>query len=149
MHAPKNGFFYVIDRRDGKLLSVESFAPTTWASRIDLVTGRPVENPGARYESGSFVVAPGGIGAHSIGRSNGSIDTENYQNVPWRFDTAVGGGPGGGWTKDYPGALQAWDPVRQEQVWEVPADGPWDAGTLTTAGDLVIQGHADGHLLAY
>jgi quinohemoprotein ethanol dehydrogenase len=170
IHAPKNGFFYVIDRRDGRLLSAEPFAPTTWASRIDLVTGRPVENPGARYESGSFVVAPGGSGAHSyhamsynpqtglayipsiytgIARSNGNIDIENYQNVPYRFDTAVGGGPGGGWTKDYPGALQAWDPVRQEQVWEVPADGPWNAGTLTTSGDLVFQGRADGHLMAY
>ena len=36
IHAPKNGFFYVIDRSDGKLLSAEPFAPTTWASRIDL-----------------------------------------------------------------------------------------------------------------
>jgi len=170
LHAPKNGFFYVIDRKDGKLLSAEPFAPTTWASRIDLLTGRPVEIPGARYETGSFVVAPSGIGAHSwhamsynprtglayipsiysgAGRSSGDIDIETYRNEQWRFDTAIGGGPGGGWTKDYPGALQAWDPVRQEQVWEVPADGPWNAGTLTTAGDLVFQGRADGHLLAY
>jgi quinohemoprotein ethanol dehydrogenase len=170
LHAPKNGFFYVIDRRDGELLSAEPFAPTTWASRIDLVTGRPVEIPGARYESGSFVVAPGGIGAHSwhamsynpqtglsyipsiytgAGRSSGDVDIETYRNEQWRFDTAIGGGPGGGWTKDYPGALQAWDPVLQEQVWEVPADGIWNAGTLTTAGDLVFQGRADGHLLAY
>ena len=47
------------------------------------------------------------------------------------------------------GTLQAWDPVRQQQVWEIPADGVWNAGTLTTASNLVFQGRADGHLLAY
>lgn len=170
LHAPKNGFFYVIDRRDGQLLSAEPFVPTTWASRIDLSTGRPVENPGVRYESGPAVIAPSSIGGHNwhamsynprtglayipsiftaAGRSSGAIDIATYRNEQWRFDPAVGGGPGGGWTRDYPGALQAWDPVRQERAWEAPADGVWDAGTLTTAGDLVFQGRADGHLLAY
>ena len=65
MHAPKNGFFYVIDRRNGKLLSAEPFAEVTWASKVDLATGRPVEVPGARYESGSAVVTPGPFGAHN------------------------------------------------------------------------------------
>jgi quinohemoprotein ethanol dehydrogenase len=169
LHAPKNGFFYVIDRKDGKLLSAEPFAPTTWASRIDLSTGRPVENPGARYETAPFVVAPDSIGAHSWHamsynpqtglvyfpvrynsgvKSNGDIDIETYRNEQWSFGTGTRGGHGGK-TKDYPGALKAWDPVRQEQVWEIPSNSSWDAGTLTTAGDLVFQGRADGHLMAY
>ncbi|MCG8414168.1 MAG: PQQ-dependent dehydrogenase, methanol/ethanol family [Pseudomonadales bacterium] len=170
MHAPKNGFFYVIDRRDGSLISAEPYVPTTWASTIDLVTGRPIENPGVRYETAPARIAPSSIGGHSwhamsynpqtglvyipsiflaTGFSNGNIDIENYRNEQWRFDMAIGSGPGGGPTREFPGALQAWDPVRQEMVWEVPADGVWNAGTLTTASNLVFQGRADGHLIAY
>ena len=62
MHAPKNGFFYVIDRRDGKLLSAEKIGKVTWASHIDMETGRPVEIPGARYEDGEAEVWPGPVG---------------------------------------------------------------------------------------
>ena len=65
MHAPKNGFFYVIDRTNGKLISAEPFTKTTWASRIDKETGRPIEVEGARYERGVATVAPTPIGAHS------------------------------------------------------------------------------------
>ncbi len=49
MHAPKNGFFYVIDRATGKLISAQKFATVTWAKSIDIKTGRPVEEPDARY----------------------------------------------------------------------------------------------------
>src|SRR3546814_18124886 len=55
LQAPKNGFFYVIDRTKGKLISAEPFAKVTWASKIDLTTGRPVEMPGERYENGDQV----------------------------------------------------------------------------------------------
>jgi quinohemoprotein ethanol dehydrogenase len=48
-----------------------------------------------------------------------------------------------------PGMLQAWDPVRQEAAWSVPQDHPWNAGTLTTAGNLVFQGRYDGVFQAY
>ncbi len=65
MHAPKNGFFYVIDRTNGKLISAEPFTRTTWARRIDMETGRPIEVEGARYERGVATVAPTPIGAHS------------------------------------------------------------------------------------
>ena len=47
------------------------------------------------------------------------------------------------------GSLLAWDPVRQERAWEVPLDGLWQAGTLTTAGNLVFHGRSDGHLAAH
>ncbi len=50
MQAPKNGFFYVIDRENGHLISAERFAENVnWAERIDIATGRPVENPAARF----------------------------------------------------------------------------------------------------
>ncbi|MEH6592930.1 MAG: PQQ-binding-like beta-propeller repeat protein [Halioglobus sp.] len=65
LHAPKNGFFYVLDRLTGKLLGAEKFGRVNWAERIDLKTGRPVENPEARMPAGESTVYPGYLGAHS------------------------------------------------------------------------------------
>lgn len=171
IHAPKNGFFYVIDRTTGKLVSAEPFAKTTWASHINLKTGRPVEIPGARYEKGSASVTPTAAGAHSwhamsynpitglayiptihlsATYSDEGIDIHRWQSIPFVGGTGVSaagyGLPAG---MGYTGALQAWDPVRQESVWNVPQSTHWNAGTLTTAGNLVFQGQADGHFRAY
>lgn len=65
MQAPKNAFFYVIDRRDGSLISAEEYVPQNWAERIDLETGRPVEIPEARFENAPYLVTPSGLGAHA------------------------------------------------------------------------------------
>ena len=68
MQAGKNGFFYVIDRSNGKLISAEKFAHVTWADRVDLKTGRPVEAPGMRPAGASspvITVWPWENGAHS------------------------------------------------------------------------------------
>ncbi|MEO5707939.1 MAG: PQQ-dependent dehydrogenase, methanol/ethanol family [Alteraurantiacibacter sp.] len=65
MQAPKNGFFYVIDRSNGKLISAEEFTDQTWAERIDLATGRPVEVPAARFADAPFLITPSGLGAHA------------------------------------------------------------------------------------
>ncbi|MGX7894514.1 PQQ-dependent dehydrogenase, methanol/ethanol family [Tsuneonella sp. HG222] len=65
MQAPKNGFFYLIDRSNGKLISAEPYAPQNWAERIDLATGRPVEKAGVRYKDAPYLIWPSGIGAHA------------------------------------------------------------------------------------
>ncbi len=65
MQAPKNGFFYVIDRSNGRLISAEPFTPQTWAERIDLETGRPVEIPAARFANAPYLITPSGLGAHA------------------------------------------------------------------------------------
>ena len=68
LHAPKNGFFFVIDRRTGKLLSADKFVQNVnWASGYDMKTSRPIENPAARYykTNAPFLAAPSPIGAHS------------------------------------------------------------------------------------
>ena len=62
LHAPKNGFFYVIDRETGKVLSAEKFGKVTWAERIDLATGRPVEVSGARYATATALFWPSTLG---------------------------------------------------------------------------------------
>jgi len=65
MQAPKNAFFYVIDRTNGKLISAQPYARQNWADGIDVKTGRPIEKPGVRYEGAAALITPSGIGAHA------------------------------------------------------------------------------------
>ena len=139
LHAPKNGFFYVIDRRTGKLLSAEPFAEVSWASKVDLATGRPVEVPGARYEKGPAVVTPGPFGAHNWPAmafnpgtglvyiptihqhhlyTDAKVDLGAWASPNWK-STAPTEGMGVDYTKIVGGArgsLQAWDPVAQRRL---------------------------------
>jgi quinohemoprotein ethanol dehydrogenase len=170
LHAPKNGFFYVIDRRTGRLVSAEPFADVTWATHVDLETGRPVEAAGARYESGIASIAPGPWGAHSwhamsfnpdiglvylptqhtkVDFADESIDRESFRSVPFRGGIGASIRGSDEVPRDYPASLQAWDPVARKTVWEIPQETFWSAGTLTTAGNLVFQGRADGRFIAY
>lgn len=169
LHAPKNGFFYVIDRATGKLVSAEPFSRVTWATHIDLETGRPVETPDARYADGEAIIWPSAHGAHnwqsmSYNPVTGLVylPTMNMGgryvdlglDVSWRAQDFIGG-TGVGLFEILipddlpPGMLQAWDPVKQQAAWSVPQQHPWNAGTLTTAGNLVFQGRYDGVFLAY
>jgi len=171
MHAPKNGFFYVIDRIDGTLISAEPYTVTTWATHIDMETGRPVEVPDARYEDGEAMVAPSPWGGHSWHAmsynpltglvylpaihlntrfTDTDIDLSGWEPPSWRADVAVEVEITGSSREDgVRSSLQAWNPVSQELSWEVPLDGTWNAGTLTTAGNLVFQGRVDGSLVAH
>lgn len=174
MTAPKNGFFYVIDRTNGKLISAEPIARVTWATHIDLETGRPVEVPGARYPNGStFLMWPGAVGAHtwlpmafspksglayvpvietSTSYSDAGIDPKSWRRAPHRsLDGGVnvdifaaGADPLNGTS-----SLQAWNPVTQKPAWKVPTPGHWNGGVLATAGDLVFQGRIDRKFNAY
>lgn len=65
MQAPKNGFFYVLDRMTGELISAEPYAQVNWASHIDLDTGRPVETEQAEYFDEPKLIFPGPQGAHN------------------------------------------------------------------------------------
>jgi len=170
MHAPKNGFFYVINRANGELLSAEKFAKATWASHIDLKSGRPVEMAGARYEDGEELVWPSPFGAHSwhamsynpntglvyiptiempASFKDSGIDLRAFKSP--HMNTAVGVEFGTGDTAvDYgSGRLQAWDPIKQAMVWEQPLPPQWNPGTMTTKGNLVFEGRADGRFVAY
>lgn len=67
-HAPKNGFFFTIDRVSGKMISADPFIEgINWASGYDKITGRPIENPDARYEKTGkmFLANPSSQGAHN------------------------------------------------------------------------------------
>ncbi|MGV8675568.1 PQQ-dependent dehydrogenase, methanol/ethanol family [Pseudomonas aeruginosa] len=167
MQAPKNGFFYVLDRATGELLSAEKFGKVTWAEKIDLATGKPVEVPGVRYEKEPIVMWPSPFGAHgwhsmSYNPQTGLVYIP-YQEIPgvYRnegkdFKVRKGFNTGAGFSdateiprEAVSGALLAWDPVKQKEAWRVPYPHYWNGGTLSTAGNLVFQGTAAGNLVAY
>ena len=77
MQAPKNGFFYVLDRITGELLSAEAFAYLTWAYEVDMETGRPIETPEARYDTGGAWLSPSVTGGH------------NWQPMSWNPQTGL------------------------------------------------------------
>lgn len=167
MQAPKNGFFYVLDRETGELLSAEKFGKVTWAERIDMATGRPVEVPGARYEQEPVVMWPSPFGAHnwhpmSFNPQTGLVYIP-YQEVPGTYSNegksfvrreGFNTGSGSSEILELPreytsGALIAWDPVKQVAAWRVEHPNHWNGGTLSTAGNLVFQGTAAGQFVAY
>jgi quinohemoprotein ethanol dehydrogenase len=169
MHAPKNGFFYVIDRETGKLISAEKIAKVTWADHIDLKSGRPVEYPKIRYEDGETLMWPGSGGAHNWQPMSFSPDTDlvyiPVHDIPGYYND-IGIDPKT-WQMGRDGvlginlsfddvpkqagsaALLAWDPVQQKQAWRVPLAGAINGGVLSTHGGLVFQGQADGKFVAH
>lgn len=176
MQAPKNGFFYVLDALTGRLLSAENFVPVSWASHIDLETGRPVEIPEARYnETGvPIIVSPGALGGHnwypmSYSQNTGLVylpATENFMGYVaqqefersergWNTGTDMAEGArlvmaAGDAAPQRKAYLLAWDPIAQREVWRQPQLVPTAAaGVVSTAGGLVFQGNAAGEFVAY
>jgi quinohemoprotein ethanol dehydrogenase len=167
MQAPKNGFFYVIDRESGEFISAEKIAKVTWAERIDPETGRPVENPGIRYQGkpGMFEMWPGPTGAHGWQPQAYSPRTGLIYIPVMEQGALIAEGQAGGAEISagmgvtlIPEAdlevkahshLSAIDPATQRLVWKVDLPGSWPAGVLATAGDLVFQGRIDSHFVAY
>ena len=173
LHAPKNGFFFVLDRTNGRFISAKNFVDVNWAKGYD-ANGRPIENPEARATDKPYDAVPGPFGAHNWHSMSFNPQTGLVylpaQNVPlnlmdnqnWKFNGNQPGEPHGGlgWNlamyanvqppKSKPfGRLIAWDPVRQKAAWTQEQVSPWNGGTLSTAGNLVFQGTADGRFMAY
>ena len=164
VQAPKNGFFYVVDRLTGELISAEAFADDlTWATEVDAHSGRPVETPEARYGmTGKPVyLAPGPRGAHNwhtmswnpdaglvyIPATNNNYYYEkspgfDYQQGIWNTGTVrenTGQRPDRPELTGPPNLLLAWDPAENREVWRVVARGG-HGGTVSTAGNLVFWG---------
>jgi PQQ-dependent dehydrogenase (methanol/ethanol family) len=171
MQAPKNGFFFIIDRTTGKMLRANQYVPVNWATGYDMTTGRPIERPEARYADKPAIVYPSGIGGHawmpmSYNPKTGLVyipamevpitygDDAHAEVHPGRWNTMVafqGTDPKA--AKEVEGTprgeLVAWDPLRQKEVWRHQYDYPWNGGTLTTGGNLVFQGDVHGFFHAY
>jgi PQQ-dependent dehydrogenase (methanol/ethanol family) len=173
MQAPKNGFFFVLDRVTGELISAEKYVPITWATHVDAATGRPVEAAGARYESEPFFIRPSALGGHnwqpmSFSPASGLVyipaqlnstypgPIEDFEFKPDSWNIGVGR------SRMPPeleaevaelglpsGHLLAWDPVAQKEAWRVQHELMWNGGLLSTAGNLVFQGTGQRRFVAY
>ena len=164
MQANRNGFFYVIDRSNGKLISAKNFVPTNWATGIDLKTGMPIETANnekrPRLKKWAKDICPNLVGGKNwmpmsfnpktglvyIPTNNLCMDLEGVQEEYKRGQFFLGvnfdldkPGPGG-----YLGGLKAWDPVAQKEVWFNKDDLPFNGGTMTTTTGLVFAGDIKG-----
>jgi quinohemoprotein ethanol dehydrogenase len=166
MHAPKDGYFYVLDRKTGKLISANNYVPVTWAKGIDPRTGRPIVNPEARYDTTPVLVTPGPGGGHNWFPMAYSPKTKlayfpsyeqwvvyardpDFKPKPFRSNSGWGGYTGEALKARL--ALQkegdarekawltAWDPVKQKAAWQVRLPRHGNGGVLVT-GDLVVEG---------
>jgi quinohemoprotein ethanol dehydrogenase len=175
MQASKDGIFYVLDRITGEFISGTPYAQVNWTHGFDK-SGRPLVNKEAVYDKEPITIYPTAGGAHnwapmSFNPSTGLVyipttyaswtfaanDTMTY--APYG-DTGLAPGFPSARPNSMPiigpqplgterGVLEAWDPVNQKLVWRTPGGGGIGGGTVTTAGNLVIQVINDGRLLAY
>lgn len=167
MQAPKNGFFYVLDASTGAFISAKPFAAVNWATGIDPQSGRPIENPAARYDQTgkAFAVQPSSGGAHNWQPMAFSPDTGLVylsaadNSLVYAYDRSFDPNPltsnlgidvaagfaelGPNATADLPSGSYAvaWNPATQEQAWRIPGAS---AGMLATAGGLVFKGQQNG-----
>lgn len=162
MQAPKNGFFYVIDRVTGEFISANNIVEVNWATGIDPETGRPIENPEARFYQNAaqeFQVKPlGTLGAHnwhpmSYSPQTGLAYLPTHGMPGWYrmgdsilFEGATaeyyGVDPDDSDALGKIGKLLAWDPKTQSARWQVDHALPVNGGILSSAGKLVFQGTA-------
>jgi quinohemoprotein ethanol dehydrogenase len=180
MQAPKNGFFYVLDRETGELLSAEKYTSVTWASHIDMESGRPVKTEQGWYKEEPKLVVPSLPGGHnwnpmSYNPENGLVyiptivlpwiymaeDSFAFTKKKWGTGIIYSGTapPFNEKTIKYTtghadtverNILKAWDPIKQQVVWEVEHEIPkGNGGILSTSGNLVFQGSNTGHLKVY
>ncbi|CUR47788.1 PQQ-dependent dehydrogenase, methanol/ethanol family [Alloalcanivorax xenomutans] len=174
MHAPKNGFFFVVDRTNGKFISAQNFVDVNWATGYDK-DGRPIEIAEARSEDKPFDAIPGPFGGHNWHSMSYSPKTglayfpaqniplnlmedknwtEHGSNKPGQPMSGIGWNTGMLINAETPsskpfGRLLAWDPVKQQERWRYEHVAPWNGGALSTAGNLVFQGTADARLMAF
>lgn len=173
MQAPKNGFFYVLDRITGKLISAEPYTYMNWATGVDKTTGKPIETDFSRYKNDNRVISPGPAGGHNwqpmaynpvtrLVYLPAHINSFPYGNeANWKYNEK-------GWNISVPnpnlpfkpdvtapknmdqGQLLAWNPQSQKEVWRVDYPATyWNGGVMTTAGGLVFQGTGEGKFVAY
>lgn len=173
MQANRNGFFYVIDRSNGKLISGTQFArKVNWASGIDKASGRPIDTPMTAMvkkteEMPDFIeVWPSAFGGKNwmpmsydpgrklvflnsidLGMKVKYVKQDRPGGPNWYLGLELGGfvDPSDG----NRGALVAWDPVAAKPVWTVRNKSPFWAGVLSTASGVVFTGSQTGLFLAF
>ncbi len=169
MQAPKNGYFWVLDRETGEFISGAPYVTVNWSKGLD-PKGRPIADPSLDYRESPKLIYPGPAGGHNLhpmsfhpgtglvyipafdipmlfttdksftprpGRLNTGLDFSNYIDFDEHEKIEIDA------------FLIAWDPVAQREVWRVPYVTTYNGGVLSTGGNLVFQGTADGRFVAY
>ena len=167
MQAPKNGFFFVLDRVTGEFISGEQYVSMNWASGLD-ESGRPIETEYADYREQLRMITPSALGGHNwhpmafhpgtglvyipaLELSIPMLFDEDWEFAPGHFNFATAIDEYDFEFKGVPpeGFLLAWDPRTQEEVWRVNHSNLWNGGVLATGGGLVFQGNSEGLFVAY
>ena len=168
MQAPKNGFFYVLDRVTGELLSAEKYTSVNWATHVDMETGRPVKTDQGWYKDEPKLVIPSLAGAHnwnpmSFNPKTGLVyipeiikpriymTDDSFQFKKLTFGTGIlyagGTPPFSVETRKYLkgqtdtleiNKLKAWDPVKQRAVWELKHPVPGGNGGILSTGGDLV-----------
>ncbi|MCH4092257.1 PQQ-dependent dehydrogenase, methanol/ethanol family [Acetobacter sp.] len=178
VHAPKNGFFYVLDAKTGQFIQGKNYVYENWAYGLDPKTGRPIYNPEGLYtlNGKEWYGIPGPLGAHNFMEMAYSPRTHLIylpaHQIPFGYKNQSGGFKAhpdswnlgldmtktglpdtpearAAYMQDLKGWLLAWDPVKLQAQWTIERAGGWDGGVLATGGDLVFQGLATGEFHAY
>jgi PQQ-dependent dehydrogenase (methanol/ethanol family) len=161
LRPDRNGYFYVIDRRSGQVLSATPYGYINSSKGVDLKSGRLIYAPDkepkqSRVTRDICPAAPGlkdwnpaafspVTGLVYIPHNNlcmdfGPMQANYISGTPYvGADVKMYAGPGGN-----RGAVTAWDPIHRRKVWEIPEDLPVWSPALVTAGDLVFYGTMDG-----
>ena len=143
MTVPKNGFFYILDAKTGKLLSAKPLVKTKWASSINLDTGKPVLIPVSEGGGKQWTVHNWWPMSYNQVTSLVYIPTTDRR--PETKAPVEAGESGVGLF----GRLIAWDPVAESARWSVEEEISVNGGLLSTAGNLVFQGQGTGEFAAY
>ena len=167
MDANRNGFFYVLDRTNGKLLAANPYVKVNWASGVDMTTGKPIETDVTRdaREGKKVTIYPSILGGKNwepmsfnpqtgLAYANTLVFGGHYKTEPATYKA-------GEWylgmdltdTWDWPdgprGQLKAIDPLTGKTKWEQPSDIPRFSGVLSTAGGIVFSGQLTGEFEAF
>jgi PQQ-dependent dehydrogenase (methanol/ethanol family) len=177
MQAPKQGFFYILEAKTGKLLSADKYVPeTNWATHVDMKTGRPVEDPKARYSKNGkpAIIVPAALGMHNwhpmayspvtglvyipITISSAAYGAQkDFKYNPNGWNTGMDFSAGAALFKE-PGApkqgnitsyILAWDPVNSKEAFRIPNAEYGASGLLATDGNLIFSGNHSGEFAAY
>jgi lanthanide-dependent methanol dehydrogenase len=156
----RNGFIYVMDRTTGQVLAADAFGPVTWATGVDLRTGRPIKDESrATGNRQARQVCPAAPGMKDWQPSAWSPRTRilylphnhlcmDYQGVEANYvagtpyvgaNVRMYAAPGDG----HRGKFTAWDPIERRAVWQIDEQFPVWSGAVVTAGDVVFYGTMD------
>jgi quinohemoprotein ethanol dehydrogenase len=175
MQAPKNGFFYVLDRTNGKVISAKSYVPNLWATHIDLATGRPAVNPESYLTLTPKLMTPTPMAAHTWHPMSYSpltglvylsaqeqwmvMSRVKDEDFNWVFHRSNSGFSYASTPERRElqkiadsrekGYLLAWDPAKQQEAFRVNYPYPGSGGILSTAGNILVQGTVNRTLAVY